>query len=61
MGLDKGLIVLQRRNFFVENCNYTFVGVIVLAVVTLALRSCVREREEEVKKKNEKKKEDKEK
>ena len=25
LDLDKGLIVLQRNNFFLENCNFTYI------------------------------------
>ena len=46
LNLDKGLIVLQRTNFFLENCNYSFVPLAVVIILTIVFRCCMPEKEE---------------
>jgi hypothetical protein len=50
LNLDKGLIVLQRTNFFIENCNFTYILLAVLLVAAVVARGFVGESEEAPKK-----------
>lgn len=56
LNLDKGLIVLQRNNFFLENCNFTYVSLAILLLLSVLTYQCVKEKVEEPKTITERKK-----
>jgi hypothetical protein len=49
--LDKGLIVLQRNNNFLENCNFSYVPLAVFLILTAVTVIWVKEKVEEPAKK----------
>lgn len=38
--------MLQRTNFFLENCNFSYVPLAILIVLTIIFRCCMPEKEE---------------